>query len=218
MTDATGAAAQLGGPAHATWQRLLNGNAAFQRGETPNLEPAARADLVAGQAPRAVVLGCADSRVPVEEIFGVGPGELFTVRTAGLALGPEVLGSLEYAVSVLRVPLLIVLGHTTCGAVRLATGPRPSEPPAHSHLPRVVQAVTSAWAATCPPWWLPPVLGPTPQAQPFHAHVHGTVWGILADSPLLAQQVQRGHLAVVGAEYDLASGAVRALPGLQRAL
>ncbi|WP_185695862.1 carbonic anhydrase [Buchananella hordeovulneris] len=215
MTKPAAAGPAAAAAARATWRRLLAGNVAYQKGQAPRPDVAARARLLHQQTPQAVVLGCADSRVPVEEVFAVGPGELFTVRTAGLSLGPAVLGSIEYAVSVLHVPLLVVLGHTACGAVHLATQSQAPDLPANCSLPQVVQAVHSAWRAACPGWWASAVPQPSAQSEPFHAHIHGTVWGILTGSSLLATAVQRGQLAVVGAEYDLASGQVQPLPQLQ---
>lgn len=102
-------------------QRLRDGNARFVAGEAgapARLSAARREELAKGQKPFAVVLGCADSRVPVEHIFDQGPGDLFVVRVAGNVAAPAALGSIEYAVSVLGCRLLVVLGHTGCGAVQ----------------------------------------------------------------------------------------------------
>lgn len=102
-------------------QRLREGNARFVAGEAgapARLSAARREELVKGQTPFAVVLGCADSRVPVEHIFDQGPGDLFVVRVAGNVAAPAALGSIEYAVGVLGCRLLVVLGHSGCGAVQ----------------------------------------------------------------------------------------------------
>ena len=93
------------------WQRLLDGNARFVRGESrfPSMPQEGFAELAKGQRPFAAILGCADSRVPPELIFGAGFGELFVVRVAGNAISPEVAGSLEYAGLHLHTPLLVVV-------------------------------------------------------------------------------------------------------------
>src|SRR5690349_17285300 len=100
-------------------QRFVSGKARF---------PAIRRDilkkLAKGQRPYATVLGCSDSRVPVELLFDAGFGELFVVRVAGNVISPEVMGSLQFAGVVLRTPLFVVLGHEGCGAVQAALDAR----------------------------------------------------------------------------------------------
>jgi carbonic anhydrase len=107
------------------WQRLKDGNERFaaDRLEGKNVGAARRKELAAGQHPFAVVLSCADSRVPPEIIFDQGLGELFVVRVAGNVSEPFVLGSIDYAVEHLHVPLIVVLGHEKCGAVAAALAP-----------------------------------------------------------------------------------------------
>ncbi|MEU8969211.1 carbonic anhydrase [Streptomyces monashensis] len=110
-------------PAPATprdaFDHLLAGNLRFAAGTPrhPHQDAAHRADPACAQRPFAVLLGCSDSRPAAEIIFDQGLGDLFVVRTAGHAAGPEVLGSIEYGVSVLDCPLVVVLGHDACGAV-----------------------------------------------------------------------------------------------------
>ncbi|MPY78498.1 MAG: carbonic anhydrase [Actinophytocola sp.] len=108
-------------PAHA-WRRLVEGNERFvaARQRHPHEGLPWRETLVDGQEPFACVLGCADSRVPPELIFDQGLGDLFTVRTAGEVLDESIIGSIEYAVAHLHVPLVVVLGHESCGAVTAA--------------------------------------------------------------------------------------------------
>src|SRR5882757_6080897 len=98
---------------------LLAGNRRFVLGrrEHPNQDADRRTAVVPGQRPFAVLFGCSDSRLAAEIIFDRGLGDLFVVRTAGHVMGPEVLGSIEYAVSLLGCPLAVVLGHDACGAV-----------------------------------------------------------------------------------------------------
>ncbi|MFD1151796.1 carbonic anhydrase [Saccharothrix hoggarensis] len=105
--------------AEGAWRRLAGGNHRFVTGHQthPHESLRWRESLVEGQHPFAVVLGCADSRVPPELVFDHGLGDLFTIRSAGEVLDNSVLGSVEYAVEHLGVPLVVVLGHAKCGAV-----------------------------------------------------------------------------------------------------
>ena len=102
------------------WKALKEGNERFVAGKPahPSQSVEHRASLVGGQKPTAVIFGCADSRVAAELIFDQGLGDVFVVRTAGQAIDSAVLGSIEYAVTVLNVPLIVVLGHNSCGAVK----------------------------------------------------------------------------------------------------
>src|SRR6478752_2791844 len=111
MTDATHLTPQ------AAFEMLLAGNGRFVAGtpQHPNQDAARRAQTAPSQTPFAVLFGCSDSRLAAEIIFDRGLGDLFVVRTAGHVLGPEVLGSIEYGVSVLGAPLVVVLGHDSCG-------------------------------------------------------------------------------------------------------
>src|ERR1700756_4724784 len=104
------------------FELLLDGNRRFVAGlpQHPNQDAARRAQLAPGQAPFAVLFGCSDSRLAAEIIFDRGLGDLFVVRTAGHVVGPEVLGSIEYAVAALDTPLIAVLGHDPCGAIGAA--------------------------------------------------------------------------------------------------
>ena len=101
------------------WQRLREGNKRFVAGTAshPNQDASRRSSLVENQHPFAVIFGCADSRLAAEIIFDLGLGDAFVVRTAGQVIDDAVLGSLEYSVSELDVPLIVVLGHDSCGAV-----------------------------------------------------------------------------------------------------
>src|ERR1700682_6457598 len=102
------------------WNALKEGNERFVAGkpEHPSQSIEHRATLAESQQPTAVVFGCADSRVAAEIIFDQGLGDMFVVRTAGHVIDSAVLGSIEYAVTVLNVPLVVVLGHDNCGAVK----------------------------------------------------------------------------------------------------
>lgn len=111
------------------WRCLKDGNERFAAGrlEVKDVGPARRKELAAGQHPFAVVLSCADSRAAPEIIFDQGLGEIFVVRVAGNISEPFALGSIDYAVEHLHVPLIVVLGHERCGAVAAAlTGSKPA--------------------------------------------------------------------------------------------
>ena len=110
-------------PAQA-WRALRDGNQRFVDGTTshPNQDAARRDELVSGQNPFCVIFGCSDSRLAAEIIFDLGLGDAFVVRSAGQVIDEAVLGSLEYAVAVLGTPLIVILGHDSCGAVTATVG------------------------------------------------------------------------------------------------
>ena len=123
MSDqpSTSAVNRPSSPAQA-WAELQAGNERFISGSPlhPNQSIEHRGELASGQKPFATFFGCSDSRVAAEVIFDQGLGDLFVVRTAGHVLGPTALGSLEFGASVLEIPLIVVLGHDSCGAVKAA--------------------------------------------------------------------------------------------------
>ncbi|MGQ9688499.1 MAG: carbonic anhydrase [Desulfobaccales bacterium] len=124
------------------WRQLLEGNRRFVHNQplTRNL-PELNQSLIGGQHPKAAVLCCSDSRVPPEIIFDQSLGDIFVVRTAGLVLDPTTLGSLEYAVAHLHVPLLVVKGHEFCGAVTAAVHHPDLD---EGHITAVVQKIAPA--------------------------------------------------------------------------
>ncbi|MGK5738015.1 carbonic anhydrase [Micromonospora sp. URMC 103] len=183
---------------------LVAGNGRFVAGAPrhPNQDAGHRAALAGGQHPFAVILGCSDSRLAAEIIFDRGLGDLFVVRTAGHTSGPEVLGSVEYAVTVLRTPLVVVLGHDSCGAVRaareaVATGTRPP-----GHLGAVVDAVVPSLTRAA-------AEGVDDIDGIVDIHIAQTVEALLGNSSVLADEVAAGRCAVVGMSYRLAAGEVR---------
>jgi carbonic anhydrase len=134
------------------WQRLLAGNKRFAAGHArhPNQDPAYRASLVEAQQPIACVLGCADSRVPAELLFDQGLGDLFTVRAVGEVLDDAVVGSIEYAVEHLHVPLVVILGHSGCGAVKAAIALVNGHSEVTGAVDTVARAIESSVRATTP--------------------------------------------------------------------
>jgi carbonic anhydrase len=183
---------------------LNAGNRRFVTGAPrhPNQDAGHRAAVADGQHPFAVIVGCSDSRLAAEIIFDRGLGDLFVVRTAGHTVGPEVLGSVEYAVTVLGTPLVLVLGHDSCGAVQAArdaatTGTRPA-----GHLGAVVDAVAPSLRRAAE-------RGIDTIDEIVDIHIAHTVEALLANSPVLAEQVAAGRCGVVGMSYRLSAGEVR---------
>ena len=185
------------------WKALKEGNERFVAGkpEHPSQSIEHRASLAGAQKPTAVVFGCADSRVAAEIIFDQGLGDMFVVRTAGHVIDSAVLGSVEYAVSVLDVPLIVVLGHDSCGAVKATLAALDEGVVPGGYVRDVVERVT------------PSILlgrrdGLT-RVDEFEArHVTETGAQLMARSTAIAERVAAGKLAIVGLTYQLADGQV----------
>jgi carbonic anhydrase len=184
--------------------RLKHGNAIFARGGANLMLPtlARVAELSKGQKPFAVVIGCADSRTAPELIFDCNLGELFVIRVAGSTVGREGLGSIVYAVEHLGAPLIVVLGHTKCGAVGAAVDVAKKHTELHGALHEMVLPI------------IPAVLeaDETHPADLQDASIRRNVRDIagrlkVADS-VLAERIHEGRLKVVSACYDLATGVV----------
>ncbi|GAA3903361.1 carbonic anhydrase [Streptomyces gulbargensis] len=183
---------------------LLSGNRRFVSGtpEHPNQDAARRTELAPGQDPFAVILGCSDSRLAAEIIFDQGLGDLFVVRTAGHVIGAEVLGSVEYATSVLGARLVVVLGHDSCGAVAAARAAVEDGFAAGGFVRDVVERVTPSILAARS-------AGLSADSDIIDAHIRHTVDLLLDRSRLLHEQVEKGEVAVVGLGYALAEGSAR---------
>ncbi|WP_319449249.1 MULTISPECIES: carbonic anhydrase [unclassified Mycobacterium] len=185
------------------WKALKEGNERFVAGQPahPSQSIADRARLAHGQKPTAVVFGCADSRVAAEIIFDQGLGDMFVVRTAGHVADLAVLGSIEYAVSILDVPLIVVLGHDSCGAVRAALSALDDGEIPGGYVRDIVERVT-------PSILLGRASGLT-RVDEFEArHVNETVAQLRVRSLEIAQRIQEGRVAIVGLTYHLADGRV----------
>jgi carbonic anhydrase len=166
-----------------------------------------RHELVAGQQPRAVILGCSDSRVPVEIVFDQGLGELFVIRVAGNVVAPSQIGSVEFAAERFGTQLVVVLGHTRCGAIdaTLEELRRPTETQSRnlrSIVDRVRPAVEGLLAAG-----LDSDLDGLAR-QAVRANVRVAASALRHGSDVLEQLVQKDALLVVGAEYSLETGLV----------
>ncbi|MDG4665300.1 carbonic anhydrase [Mycobacterium sp. 236(2023)] len=185
------------------WKALKEGNDRFVSGkvEHPDQSAEHRASLAAAQKPTAIVFGCSDSRVAAEIIFDQGLGDMFVIRTAGHVIDGAVLGSIEYAVTVLNVPLIVVLGHDSCGAVgatlaAIDTGDVPG-----GYVRDVVERVT--------PSILVGRRDGLARVDEFEArHVIETGKQLLERSTAVANAVESGRVAIVGLTYHLADGQV----------
>ena len=185
------------------WKALKEGNDRFVAGEPehPSQSIADRARLATGQKPTAVVFGCADSRVAAEIIFDQGLGDMFVVRTAGHVIDSAVLGSIEYAVTVLNVPLIVVLGHDSCGAVKATLSVLDDGEVPGGFVRDIVERIT------------PTVLqgrhaGLTRVDEFETRHVNDTVSQLRIRSAAIAERLAAGTLAIVGLTYHLAEGRV----------
>jgi len=197
------------------WSEMLRGNDRFIAGEPlhPRQDVERRATVAAGQEPDVALFGCSDSRLAAEIIFDKGIGDLFVVRNAGQIISDSVIGSLEYAVAVLKVPLIVVLGHDECGAVLAAIdsqGPEaPALPPHITNLiSKIVPAVTRVATNSG--------LMHQPQTVDSHdvgrEHLRDTIAELLESSELISDAIAAGTLAIVGANYRLLEG--RAVPDI----
>lgn len=195
--------------ADAVLRRLLEGNERFVKGELvhPGRKPEDFRPLAEGQYPIAVVLGCADSRVAPEVLFDQGVGDLFVVRIAGnyvSGAGSSVKGSIEYGVAELGAPLVMIMGHSQCGAVKAAIKHLHD----HDALPGAINDLVSN---------IKPAVVAV-EGKPgnlldnaIRANVQMGVERLNALEPILAPRVKKGNIKVVGAVYDLFSGKVTLL-------
>lgn len=187
-------------------ERLRQGNQAFASDHPlpVSLGGERRHALAAGQVPFAVLLSCSDSRVPPEIVFGQGLGELFTIRIAGNTIDTTVLGSIEYAVEHLGVPLVVVMGHERCGAVSAAA----EVVERNTHFPGAVGAMLQPI--------IPAVLAVRaahPEGDLVDSSVRENVRQVVQHlretaSPSLLERQANGDLRIVGARYDLDDGVV----------
>jgi len=185
---------------------LLEGNARFVEGQLtgPRRKPEDFSSLAEGQYPEAVIVSCADSRVPPEILFDQGVGDLFVVRIAGNVVagtGDVVKGSIEYAVAELSVPLIMVLGHSNCGAVKTAI----KHIDAHDALPGAINGLVNLIKPA-----VTAVQGKEGDKldNAIRANVEADVEQLKTLEPIVAKAVSQGKVKVVGATYDLQSGRV----------
>ena len=195
-------AAEMSAPA--SLERLKAGNARFVADPAAALAIDAESRLAQtrGQSPFAIVLSCADSRVPPEVIFNVGLGDLFIVRTAGQVADKVVLASIEYGAEHLHVPLVVVMGHESCGAVTATMETKPGAASMGPNLDALVGAIRPAFDRMSTP------------ADTAHlkdavlANVEEVVNGLLSRSAIIKRLVADKAIDIVGAYYELGSGRV----------
>jgi len=190
--------------------RLIEGNRRFRAESSPTSARAFSSHMATRpQRPFAIVLGCSDSRTPVEILFDEGFGDLFVVRIAGNIVAPSVVGSIEFAASQFGSRLVVVMGHTGCGAVgatvrAIETGQGPESKNLRSITDRIAPHVQSLVRP-----------GETsPMREAVRANVRASADHLRHGSQILEELVLAGGLAVVGAEYELETGAVNFFDGV----
>jgi carbonic anhydrase len=185
--------------------RLMEGNARFLRGEPHNSRTPREvlADLAKGQHPFATILGCSDSRVPPELVFDAGFGSLFIIRVAGNVVSPEVMGSIQYAGMHLKTQLFMVLGHEGCGAVQAALAAKFHGAQQRSRIALLLQDL------------LPGLDGIDPRHPQHleHAVEANVRWSMrqILETPEARARLEEGHMKLVGAVCEIATGRVRLL-------
>ncbi|MFC6634743.1 carbonic anhydrase [Microbulbifer taiwanensis] len=197
-------------------RRLQEGNRRFVAGQqelSTGVDESKRRELVEGQAPFAIILGCSDSRVPAELVFDQGLGDLFVIRVAGNVVAPSQIGSIEFAAECFGTPLVVVLGHSNCGAIQatLSELERPQEnrsPNLRSIVDRIrpsveplLESVSEEDAKTL-------------AARAGRANIRASANQLRHGSQILEQLVGKGELLIVGAEYSLESGKVDFFEGM----
>jgi carbonic anhydrase len=184
------------------WQEMVRGNERFVAGAPshPRQDVERRTALAKIQAPEAALFGCSDSRLAAEIIFDKGIGDLFVVRNAGQIISDSVIGSLEYAVAVLKVPLIVVLGHDECGAVLAAIASRgPDAPALPPHITSLISKILPA---------VDRVADRLDAQEVGREHLRDTIGELLEASELISEAIAAGTLGVVGANYRLLEGQV----------
>lgn len=173
--------------------------------------PARVKDLTQGQEPFAIILGCADSRVPAEIVFDQGLGDLFVIRVAGNIVEPSLIGSVEYAAQFLGTPLVVVLGHSSCGAIAATLGDI-DEPNADlsPNLRAIVDRIRPAVEAVSE------TDADARSARAVRANVSASVQQLSQGSEVLKKLIQENNLLVVGAEYSLETGKVDFFEGVPK--
>ena len=190
-------------------QELKSGNRRYLSGKTNHFEvDSVRREMTAvnGQKPVAIVLGCSDSRVPVEIVFDQGLAELFVVRVAGNVCATSELASIEYGIKYLGIPLVIVLGHSDCGAVKAAVDSAVNGSLLPGNLPTIMSKIAPAVAAARKSH--PAEKGD----QLVHSSAIANVWlsanDMLSNSSIVKEAVFSGKVKIVGAMRDLKSGTI----------
>jgi carbonic anhydrase len=203
-------------PAPEALARLREGNLRFvseTRGDDTLTGRARRHAVAAAQEPFAIILGCSDSRVPAEIVFDQGLGDLFVIRVAGNIVAPSQVGSIEFAAERFHTRLVVVLGHSNCGAIEATVEElRLRREDQSRNMRSIVDRIRPSVEAL-----LDPELGLSREALVHHAvraNIRMSASQLRHGSELLEQLIQRGELAVVGAEYSLDTGLVEFFDGM----
>jgi carbonic anhydrase len=183
---------------------LVAGNGRFARGSTvhPRQDAKRLLETAGGQHPFVTVLSCSDSRVPPEIVFDTGIGDLFSVRVAGNVADTDEMGSVEYGVDHLGTPLLVVLGHTKCGAVTAVA----TTATVHGHIPSLVAEIGPAVAAARAK--MPNATDAELVPEAIRGNVFESMATLLRESDAVRERVESGKVQMVGAVYDLSAGTV----------
>jgi carbonic anhydrase len=203
---------QASTPAQA-WALLRAGNARFVEGtsERPNQDEARRRSTALGQNPFATIFGCMDSRVAAELVFDRGLGDLAVIRTAGHVVDNAVLGSLEFGVDGLGTPLIVVLGHDSCGAVKATLAAHQTGEMPRGYLRDLVERLTPSLVTSSRNALSIDDVDPDDLSDD---HVRHTVRLLVARSPVLETAVAEGRVAVLGLGYHLADGQVQVIEAI----
>lgn len=188
----------------AALQRLKVGNQRFIEGTGTQRGGFDAQTMAAAQRPFAIVLGCSDSRTPVEILFDQGFGDLFVVRVAGNIVAPSLVGSIEFAASAFGTRLVVVMGHTGCGGITatlnaIATGQGPESKNLRAITDRItphIEAIARRGS------------GPETHREAVRANVRASVDHLRHGSQILEELVMKGRVQVVGAEYEIETGRV----------
>ena len=195
-------------------QRLREGNQRYideSKDHDVELHSSRRTELVAGQRPIAIILGCSDSRAPAELVFDQGLGDLFVIRVAGNIVAPSQIGSVEFAASEFGTPLVVVMGHTRCGAVQ-ATVDQQKQPASErspnleSIVKRIQPALQSLIDLDLPDEEL--------VRRAIYSNVRSSVGHLRAGSDIIESLVASGKLLIVGAVYNIETGGIDFFEGL----
>ena len=191
--------------AEQAWSKLIEGNKNFVSGLPAHKHQDAekRRELVGEQTPFAAVFGCSDSRLAAEMIFDVGLGDLFVVRNAGQVLAETILGSLEFAVEVIGVPLILILGHDQCGAIKAGMSAQRGTLSVkgefiHNIVNRITPTIERGLA-----------LGETSIDEFTNRHIKDTIQEMTDRSEVIRKAIEAGRIAIVGAQYKLELGEVQ---------
>ncbi len=191
-------------------RRLKEGNQRFVSGVRSIdaiVKQMQRADFVNGQAPFAIILGCSDSRVPAEIIFDQGLGDLFVIRVAGNIVAPSQIGSVEFAAERFGIPLVVVLGHSMCGAVKATIEDLELS---NTERSQNVQSIVSRIRPAVEPLFDTELRGKPDKLleSAIRANILAAMNHLRHGSQILENLIQQGNLEIVGAEYSLGTGEV----------